>query len=48
MAIVETTQELPLTSTADGTIKISGTRVSLDSVVFNYSITTFSVVFLRP
>lgn len=36
MAIVETTQELPLTSTADGTIKISGTRVSLDSVVFNY------------
>lgn len=36
MAIVETTQELPLTSTADGTIKISGTRVSLDSVIFNY------------
>jgi len=36
MAIVETTQELPLTVTADGTIKISGSRVSLDSVVFNY------------
>lgn len=36
MAIVETTQELPPTLTADGTIKISGTRVSLDSVVLNY------------
>lgn len=36
MAIVETTQELPLTVTADGTIKISGSRVSLDSVIFNY------------
>jgi len=36
MAIVETKQELPLTITADGTIKISGTRVSLDSVVRNY------------
>jgi uncharacterized protein (DUF433 family) len=36
MAIVETTQELPLTTTADGTIKISGSRVSLDSIIFNY------------
>jgi uncharacterized protein (DUF433 family) len=36
MAIVETTQELPLTSTVDGTIRINGTRVSLDSVIFNY------------
>lgn len=36
MAIVESTQELPLTVTADGTIKISGSRVSLDSVIFNY------------
>ena len=34
MAIVETTQELPLTTTADGTIKIGGSRVSLDSVFF--------------
>ena len=36
MAFVETTQEIPLTITADGTIKISGSRVSLDSVIFNY------------
>lgn len=36
MAIVETNQELPLTLTGDGTITISGTRVRLDSVIFNY------------
>lgn len=36
MAIIETTQELPLTIAADGTIRVNGTRVSLDSVIFNY------------
>ena len=36
MAIVETTQEVPLTVTPDGTIKIAGSRVSLDSVIYHY------------
>ncbi|MGH9969289.1 MAG: DUF433 domain-containing protein [Pyrinomonadaceae bacterium] len=36
MAIVETTQEVPLTTTADGTIRIVGSRVSLDSVIYQY------------
>ena len=33
MATLETTITLPLTLTEDGTIRITGTRVSLDSVV---------------
>ncbi len=36
MAIVESTQEVPLTITPDGTIKIAGSRVSLDSVIYHY------------
>ena len=36
MAIVETTQEVPLTVTPDGTIRIAGSRVSLDSVIYHY------------
>jgi uncharacterized protein (DUF433 family) len=36
MAIVETTQEVPLTVTPDGTIRITGSRVSLDSVIYHY------------
>ena len=36
MATLETTITLPLTLTEDGTIRITGTRVSLDSVVHEY------------
>ena len=36
MAILETTLTLPLTLTEDGTIRVTGTRVSLDSVVYEY------------
>ena len=36
MAVVESTQELPLVASEDGTIRIAGTRVSLDSVVHHY------------
>lgn len=36
MAIVETTQAVPLTVTPDGTIRIAGSRVSLDSVIYHY------------
>jgi len=36
MTIVETTQEVPLTVTPDGTIRIAGSRVSLDSVIYHY------------
>jgi uncharacterized protein (DUF433 family) len=36
MATLETTIVLPLTLTEDGTIRITGTRVSLDSVVHEY------------
>ena len=37
MATLETTIVLPLTLTEDGTIRITGTRVSLDSVVHEYN-----------
>lgn len=37
MATLETTIVLPLTLTEDGTIRITGTRVSLDSVVHDYN-----------
>src|SRR5437667_12460658 len=36
MTIVESTQEVPLTVTPDGTIRITGSRVSLDSVIYHY------------
>src|SRR5207253_10790348 len=36
MAIVETTQEGPLTVTPDRSIRIAGSRVSLNSVIYNY------------
>lgn len=36
MATLETSIVLPLTLTEDGTIRITGTRVSLDSVVHEY------------
>src|SRR5437870_13888305 len=36
MTIVESTQEVPLTVPPDGTIRITGSRVSLDSVIYNY------------
>ena len=34
--MLETTMTLPLTLTEDGTIRITGTRVSLESVVYEY------------
>jgi uncharacterized protein (DUF433 family) len=36
MAIVETTQAVPLTVTPDGTIRIASYRVSLDSAIYHY------------
>jgi len=36
MPVVETTQEVPLSISEDGTIRIGGTRVSLDSVLHHY------------
>lgn len=36
MTTLETTQALPLRLTADGTIRLASTRVSLDSVVHHY------------
>jgi uncharacterized protein (DUF433 family) len=36
MAVLESTQQLPLVASEDGTIRIAGTRVSLDSVVHHY------------
>ena len=36
MAIVETTQEVPLKVMPDGTIRIAGSRVSLDSLIYHY------------
>jgi len=36
MTIVESTQEVPLTVPPDGTIRITGSRVSLDSVIYHY------------
>jgi uncharacterized protein (DUF433 family) len=38
MMTLETTQELPLRLTEDGTIRIAATRVSLDSVVHHYKL----------
>ncbi len=36
MPVLESTQEVPLQTTEDGTIRIAGTRVSLDSVLHHY------------
>jgi uncharacterized protein (DUF433 family) len=36
MSTIEMTQAVPLTVTKDGTIRIEGSRVSLDSVVYHY------------
>jgi len=36
MPVLEPTQEVPLRATEDGTIRIAGTRVSLDSVLHRY------------
>jgi uncharacterized protein (DUF433 family) len=38
MTMLETSQELPLRLTEDGTIRIAGSRVSLDSVVHHYKL----------
>lgn len=38
MTTLETTQTLPLTLTTEGTIRINGSRVSLDSVVHHYKL----------
>lgn len=38
MMKLETTQTLPLTLTEDGTIRITGSRVSLDSIVHHFQI----------
>ena len=38
MTTLETTQSLPLRLTEDGTIRIAGSRVSLDSVVHHYKL----------
>ena len=36
MPVVESTQEVPLLASEDGTIRVAGTRVSLDSVLHHY------------
>ncbi|MFQ5760438.1 MAG: DUF433 domain-containing protein [Acidiferrobacterales bacterium] len=36
MMILETTQAVPLTLAEDGTIRLTGTRVSLDSIIGQY------------
>jgi uncharacterized protein (DUF433 family) len=36
MTALETTQIVPLLVSENGTIRIAGTRVSLDSVIYNY------------
>jgi uncharacterized protein (DUF433 family) len=36
MPVLESTQEVPLEASEDGTIRIAGTRVSLDSVLHHY------------
>jgi uncharacterized protein (DUF433 family) len=36
MLVLEPTQEVPLLATEDGTIRIADTRVSLDSVLYQY------------
>ena len=38
MTTLETTQTLPLRLTEDGTIRVAGSRVSLDSVVHHYKL----------
>ena len=38
MTTLETTQTLPLRLTDDGTIRIAGSRVSLDSIVHHYKL----------
>jgi uncharacterized protein (DUF433 family) len=38
MTTLETTQTLPLRLTEDGTIRIAGSRVSLDSIVHHYEL----------
>lgn len=38
MMTLETTQTVPLTLTADGTIRITGSRVSLDSIVHHFNL----------
>jgi uncharacterized protein (DUF433 family) len=38
MTTLDTTQELPLRLTEDGTIRIAASRVSLDSVVHHYKL----------
>jgi uncharacterized protein (DUF433 family) len=38
MTTLEKTQTLPLQLTEDGTIRIAGSRVSLDSIVYHYKI----------
>jgi len=38
MTTLETSQELPLRLTEEGTIRIAGSRVSLDSVVHHYKL----------
>jgi uncharacterized protein (DUF433 family) len=38
MTTLDTTQNLPLRLTEDGTIRIEGSRVSLDSVVHHYKL----------
>ena len=36
MPVLESTQEVPLLASEDGTIRIAGTRVSLDSILHHY------------
>lgn len=38
MTTLDTSQTLPLRLTEDGTIRIAGSRVSLDSVVYHYKL----------
>ena len=36
MIVLETTQNVPLTLTENGTIRVTGSRVSLEAVVYQY------------
>ena len=36
MIVLETTQNVPLTLTENGTIRVTGSRVTLESVVYQY------------
>ena len=38
MIVLETTQTVPLTLSEDGTIRITGSRVSLDSIVHHFTL----------